>query len=229
MRINFRIKHGFALAEVLITIGVIGIVSAITLPSVITNYQKQQTVVQLRKAYNDLNNAVKLSEVDNGPMENWNFPASYNDSQTLEFLKTYYLPYFKGAKLFEVDKISYKCPVNLLMNYGILLNNGTLFLFFPNINARYIWIFADVNGLKGPNRIGRDIFVFDAYNFTDYIGGKSVYRIKFWQIPIATGTNYLTDNSSYGCNKENTDRFKNFYCGRLIEINNWTIPDDYPW
>ena len=28
---------------------------------------------------------------------------------------------------------------------------------------------------------------------------------------------------------KNTDTLKNFYCGRLIELNNWEIPADYPW
>jgi prepilin-type N-terminal cleavage/methylation domain-containing protein len=223
-------KKAFTLAEVLITLAIIGVVAALTLPSVIISYQKQQTVVLLRKAYNDLNNAVKLSEVDNGPMESWNFPAAYNDSQTLEFLKTYYLPYFKDAKLFKIGEFSYNRPVALSMNCGILLNNGTMFIFFPNISASYIWIFADINGTKGPNRIGRDIFVFDGYNFADHNGKKFVYRIKFWQVPSATNNDYLIKSSNdYSCNKENTHRFKNFYCGRLIEVSGWKIPDDYPW
>lgn len=42
-----RKKLGFTLAEVLITLGVIGVVSAITIPTLITNHQKRQTVVKL--------------------------------------------------------------------------------------------------------------------------------------------------------------------------------------
>jgi prepilin-type N-terminal cleavage/methylation domain-containing protein len=219
-------KKAFTLAETLITIGIIGIVAALTIPNLIVNYQKRQTVIQLRKVYTDLINAVKLSEVDNGPMEGWNFPESYNDSQTLEFLKTYYLPYFKGSKLFTIGESSYNRPVNLMINYGILLNNGTLFLFFPNISSNYIWIFADINGITGPNVVGHDIFVFDGYKFAE---SRDLYRIKFWQVPNSKNNNYLTVSSGYGCNKENSDRFKNFYCGRLIEVNNWEIPKDYAW
>ena len=40
-------KKGFTLAEVLITLGIIGVVAALTLPSLITNYRKKQTVAQL--------------------------------------------------------------------------------------------------------------------------------------------------------------------------------------
>ena len=43
-------NKGFTLAEVLITLGIIGVVAALTLPSLITNYQKKQIVAQLKKA-----------------------------------------------------------------------------------------------------------------------------------------------------------------------------------
>lgn len=42
-------KFGFTLAEVLITLGVIGVVAALTLPSVVANYQKQKTVSFVKK------------------------------------------------------------------------------------------------------------------------------------------------------------------------------------
>ena len=41
-------KNGFTLAEVLITIGIIGIVAAMTLPAVIGNYKKQEVVSRLK-------------------------------------------------------------------------------------------------------------------------------------------------------------------------------------
>ena len=47
-------KKAFTLAEVLITLGIIGIVAAMTLPTLIGKYQKKQTVTQLKKAYRDI-------------------------------------------------------------------------------------------------------------------------------------------------------------------------------
>lgn len=44
-------KKGFTLSEVLITLGIIGIVAAITLPTLITNYQKKTTATRVKKAY----------------------------------------------------------------------------------------------------------------------------------------------------------------------------------
>jgi len=66
-------KNAFTLAEVLITLGIIGVVAALTMPSLITNYQKKQTVVRLQKAYSALSQAVKLSQAQNGDVQDWNW------------------------------------------------------------------------------------------------------------------------------------------------------------
>ena len=66
-------RFGFTLAEVLITLGVIGVVAALTLPSVMSNYQKKLIAKQLEKTYADLENLIKSSEVDNGSFEEWDY------------------------------------------------------------------------------------------------------------------------------------------------------------
>lgn len=83
-------KFGFTLAEVLITLGVIGVVAALTLPSVVANYQKQKTVSFVKKFYNEINNAIKLSVAENGDVDLWMQPARDNSYQeNLEFVKNY--------------------------------------------------------------------------------------------------------------------------------------------
>ena len=57
-------KKAFTLAEVLITLGIIGVVAALTMPALIANYKKQQTIVQLKKAYTTLAQGFKLAQVD---------------------------------------------------------------------------------------------------------------------------------------------------------------------
>ena len=47
-------KSGFTLAEVLITLGVIGVVAAMTMPSLVAHYKEKQTVVALKKFYSIL-------------------------------------------------------------------------------------------------------------------------------------------------------------------------------
>ena len=61
---NFT-KKAFTLSEVLITLAVIGIVAALTLPSVMTNSKQKEFQTSFRKALNVLNNAISV----NGSME----------------------------------------------------------------------------------------------------------------------------------------------------------------
>ena len=64
-------RFGFTLAEVLITLGIIGVVAAMTIPTLITNYQKRETVTRLKSAYAQLQQAIKLSESDNDELGGW--------------------------------------------------------------------------------------------------------------------------------------------------------------
>ena len=63
---DFKKKAAFTLAEVLITLGIIGIVAAMTIPTLISNYQEKQTVSKLQKVYATLKNALEMAKVDNG-------------------------------------------------------------------------------------------------------------------------------------------------------------------
>ena len=223
-------KCAFTLAEVLITLGIIGVVASLTLPNVIMNYQKKQTVVELKKVYAELQNVIKLSEIDNGPMSEWNFPekcAHVDPEGAKPFIEKYYLPYFKNAKLV---KSPYKVSIGALhfVKYWVALDNGTIFGLHPCVDNEYIWLFVDLNGVKEPNKVGRDIFVFDAYKYGGV--GQNKYKLSFWGSSWnRNNVENLKNHNVYGCNKTNTDTLKNFHCGRLIELNNWEIPADYPW
>ena len=65
-------KKGFTLAEVLITLAIIGIVAALTIPSVISNYQQQEFKTGLKKAVSVLNEAIQTNIAQEGetPYEN---------------------------------------------------------------------------------------------------------------------------------------------------------------
>ena len=59
-------KSGFTLAEVLITLVVIGIIAAITVPVVMANHKRTETASKLKKFYATMSEAIKLSEIENG-------------------------------------------------------------------------------------------------------------------------------------------------------------------
>ena len=64
-------KIAFTLAEVLITLGIIGVVAAMTLPSLIQNYHEKQRVTQLKKAYSVMQNAFLMAQEEYGDVTDW--------------------------------------------------------------------------------------------------------------------------------------------------------------
>ena len=62
---------GFTLAEVLITLGIIGVVAAITIPNLIQNNYEKRTVSLLRQTQSILAQAVRMAEEEYGSVEGW--------------------------------------------------------------------------------------------------------------------------------------------------------------
>ncbi len=97
---NLKSKQGFTLAEVLITLAIIGVVAAISIPSVISNSQQQEFKTGLRKAVSVLNSAITMNMALDGesPYDNANLygflmkhmavTKSTTDSRTLFFVKS---------------------------------------------------------------------------------------------------------------------------------------------
>ena len=235
-------RVAFTLAETLITIGIIGVVSAITIPALITNYQKNQTVVQLKKTYNDIQNGLKLSIADNGDISGWTLPNSgYDPSGTQIYVKSYWIPYFKGSKLCNTQK--YKAYTsggrNIASQFAgcMLLFDGRILYF--NRGVRFFWIIADINGESGPNKFGRDIFVFDLDAYYIFYNRNNLYKegqLYFWGDDGRNGngggvasTQQLLTNGQYGCGKNIKGDYGGYFCGEIIRRNNWKIPKDYPW
>ena len=58
--------NAFTLAEILITLGIIGVVAALTVPSLIQNHKKHVIETKLKHVYSIMNQAITMSEIDNG-------------------------------------------------------------------------------------------------------------------------------------------------------------------
>lgn len=61
-----KIKSGFTLAEVLITLAIIGVVATLTLPSLMTNSKEQQYIAAVKKGINTITEAVSLNVATDG-------------------------------------------------------------------------------------------------------------------------------------------------------------------
>lgn len=163
----YRGFKGFTLAEVLITLGIIGVVAAMTIPTLIANYQKKVLENQFKKGYSTLANIhLKLqNEYEN--VYNTFINQPYSDSSRLEFLKIY-STYLNGAQVKKYSTAEYKTlqgikQINIAPDcyreYGIYTNDGML-IFFGN-NYRKNRIYIDINGNKRPNKLGYDLFAFN--------------------------------------------------------------------
>lgn len=70
-------RIAFTLAEVLITLGIIGVVAALTIPTLIAKHQEKTRITKLKKIYSQLQNAFNLAVYENGPLETWGMANTY--------------------------------------------------------------------------------------------------------------------------------------------------------
>ena len=229
-------KKAFTLAEVLITLGIIGIVAAMTLPTLIGKYQKKQMVTQLKKAYTEISQLLKMSELDNGSMEYWDYTLSGED-----FYYRYIKPYLKKVK--EIPNREFKkymvyknlngtkCTGEVWCTqgdsyYSYLSNGVVLGVMSHPGQTVYKAVTIDVNGQKNPNQLVKDVFVFSIsktekylvpYGFSD--AGRGVGCFNYYD------RNKIKTGHDYSCNNAN----KGIWCAALIMTDGWEILDDYPW
>lgn len=253
----------FTLAEVLITLAIIGVVAALTIPLLITNYQQSQTIESFKKIYSTLDNAVKLSESHNGFVDSWSFPTQHSRdasdaTELLNFFNTYLRPYLNIAKSCDTSSGCWtrsKMPngSSSYCYYGVygntiiyyVLNNGTnLFILsyghtgfdasWAPLSSYSIGIIADINGYKGPNTLGKDVFSFVLTQKAAYVNegnGNLANNIPVGGLyPDGYGIN-ITGAGYYeyrGCGKD-VAYYGGSYCSEKLIQDGYQIKSDYPW
>ena len=247
--IKFKKALGFTLAEVLITLGIIGVVAAMTLPSVILNYQKNVTVTQLKKAYTTISQALVMAQKDYGDMAGWGYVSGLDASETNSalnnFANKYLIPNIKkvencpsgtsgrtkcsyeiynrdGSLRVSANQSSYN-DYRFIMNDGMVVklaydNDGGANHGGVTKYGYIIFIMVDINGKKGPNIYGRDVFTL--------IIEPNSSKINMYGIG-QTRENLL--NGARGCKYDSNNKFSGGWCGGLIQYDGWQIKDDYPW
>lgn len=229
-------RFAFTLAEVLITLGIIGIVAAMTMPTLIQNHQKKSTAVQLRKIYSEISQALKMAEVEYGEMGSWDFGGCEDN---LCATKSFFDNYLKLKYIKKCIPVTSECWSNTLLpdgsisdftstrTYGqqssvITASGYSLYAQIASINNSLANnILVDINGKKGPNKLGRDVFMFTI------VFDENKHPNFYLQVDSKNEeTTYCTKDCSTLSNK--TTRC-GISCGSKIEANGWEIPKDYPW
>jgi len=225
-------RAAFTLAEVLITLAIIGVVAAMTIPTLTANYKKKVVETRLSKFYSNMVQATTLSKIDNGEYSTWDrfqMQGIYDENDvhigdttvnTLEWYNKYLAPYLKTVKV--EDKATSEGAVAVYFSDGSLLAmSGNSWLFYPNANDFKPFI-DETSGLlvRDKKVSGVKYFTFGGVHRTK--GFVGAYGDDLWD-----GTKeYLLNHPAIGCNKDATN--ERALCTKLIQINNWKIPDDYP-
>ena len=90
--LNKQLYSGFTLAEVLITLGIIGVVAAMTLPTLNQKLSDQKNMSSLKKAYSILQQATLLVISEHEAPEYWTIED--NDQELVNTIYNYYKPHF---------------------------------------------------------------------------------------------------------------------------------------
>ena len=170
--LNSQRRFGFTLAEVLVTLGIIGVVSAMTVPSLMQNYQRQSYVTQLHKVYNEIQqaavsqmnskNALNLVEAginsqtaaNNFIKDNFKVVQTCTNALTPCFASSYKLLSGSALSGHGADRTSY------VIASGASIRPG---YYYGSSYGSVINLLIDINGPKGPNIVGRDLFNIGLY------------------------------------------------------------------
>lgn len=185
MKINLKNKKAFTLAEVLITLGVIGVVSAMTIPTIFSNYRKRQLETRIKADFSIIQQTLRFAEDDG-----ISFDMAIHDGSTAsmkEWFDSFMAPHLKVEqicydrpgcwhKMGIVKSLTGKAP-KYENNNGIGGNiitfkiaNGTFFnidgntaedmaSFGLDTTSDGLTFYFDANGSSKPNRVGIDIYI----------------------------------------------------------------------
>ncbi len=235
------VRLGFTLAEVLITLGIIGVVAAMTIPTLMANYQKQVWINQLKKTYSVLNEGYRQIMVNEGCtdmkcagiMDNGGTLYFDNDEAKNKFVTTYKLSNVNNTNIlnYQVKKASGSCGSDeVIFSDCLRIENredsilgttadGTIIVIGRSIVGGLV--FVDINGSKGPNEFGRDIFEFV---YTDKIIAPYLSKVHVDWLAELLGTSVVASEDErkqaieQGCNENSR-----ITCSEKIIVDGWQM------
>ena len=211
-------KKGFTLAEVLITLGIIGIVAAMTMPTLIQKQQKKEASARLKKFVSTFSQALLFAENEHGPKSDWQVGEFDSTQASMDFLNVYIKPYVK-----YIDIVASKTPDrNQDAATMRFLDGSTVTVKIGNCYD----IIYDYNGEQKPNQVGKDIFKFILCRTVNACYGIKPMLRSFYCEPKQEYEEH------YPKTREEMIELCKAYpglCIILVEHDNWEIKDDYPW
>lgn len=213
------------MAEVLITLGIIGVIAALTMPSLIQNYKKQEASARLKKFVSVMNQAVILSTIDNGEIDTWvkasedkTDDAIINNAQSVyDFFMKYLAPYMKYVSVDKAEHVEnpddmkeYEMKVVFADSSVVVFHNGSC------IDLKF-----DYNGDRGPNIVGRDKYVL-------LLCPSQIVRNDYFHDKNKVIGGYIKKAAPTRTKALEMCKTSPYYCSTLLEFDNWEFKDDYP-
>ncbi len=209
-----RVRNGFTLAEVLITLAIIGVVAALTIPTVVKNYRATELKTQLKEASSILNQSIprmsfeegKLSAPENYPRHTFK-PALMKYVRVLKDCGLGYADRNKEGNDRPCVPVGESSTYNTYNTYNrtgnitstylddgqFILQNG-MYVFIENPGAGNIYMSVDINGyVKKPNLWGHDLFTFQLMD-------NGTIRPMGAAGTATTGANYCSKSSTNALN-----------------------------
>ena len=165
---------GFTLAEVLISLTIVGVVASLTIPNLVKNSQEKQLKVKWKKTFSTMARATMMVAADEGG--SLKGICSYNGLPGARCVRDKYAKYLKMVKKCGHAEVYGNCWGDAIHftqdGSGFILSDGTMInqgnwgsscnnTWGTNQILRFCEVaYADVNGFKGPNEMGKDIFGF---------------------------------------------------------------------
>ncbi len=167
---NKNKKKAFTLAEVLITLGIIGVLASLAMPNLITDYRGKELEARLKDNYTTLQNAVMYANASSNKAyssDQW-FNVFIKNRINITSECTVGVTCFANLKYLNKSEVRFEGLTRVLpdgshiligtstwlySHYGVKINN------YPNDNFNGVVIIMDVNGDKLPNIVGNDIYI----------------------------------------------------------------------
>jgi len=232
-------KSAFTLAEVLITLSIIGVVAALTIPNLVQKYRRYVVETKLRQTVNILNQAIIHSASENETPDKWEY------SYSLRPFDTYILPYLKAKTI--CDHVTYiKGNTDICNSYIEFYNNENKS--FNGPERKYLLangsIIGYINVGSASTKRKMEFYIQPVYKKEKLVVGKNIFEFvlhadseKYF---VSASRNYTNTDICKriprselieSCTNDDSIGYgfaQGYACSALIECNGWKIPNDYP-
>lgn len=209
----------FTLAEVLITLAIIGIVAALTLPNLIYSYKKRVIETRLVHFSSMFRQAIQMAEAEHGETTTWDtIPINDSDAMLASYNK-YLSKYIKTVEYHKTPK-----------GIAFALPNGSGFHYRKSANADtwrsnlYLTFCVHYETCKNIDDSINDIA---KYGYD----GKEKFHFNEVGIPITIAEGLDPDNYNREMTRDELIeecKTTHYKCVALIQHDGWKIMDDYP-